>query len=224
MASQGPGQVARLLIGCLRPGSECSRDQPAAVAAVRAIAGADGAAAEALLQEGLLPALCAALPSPPNKVRVAGYAEFVGEACELLCELAEAAPERREVVLGAGALQALQATRATLALRPADDEEGQGVGRMVAEMFGTGRAKSEGELRDRAGAAVGRALARLGLQEREGAEGESVHVCAACGKQGGSSGMFRCGGCRAARYCGASCQRAHWKKHRPDCLKAQGKA
>ena len=38
-------------------------------------------------------------------------------------------------------------------------------------------------------------------------------VCEECGKLG----RKRCSGCRVARYCDASCQRRHWKTHRPHC-------
>ncbi len=34
----------------------------------------------------------------------------------------------------------------------------------------------------------------------------------------GALPLKQCGGCRAARYCGADCQRAHWREgHRAEC-------
>ena len=44
--------------------------------------------------------------------------------------------------------------------------------------------------------------------------------CAACGK---SPARSRCGRCRAVRYCGPACQRAHWKEHKAQCKKTTKK-
>ena len=40
--------------------------------------------------------------------------------------------------------------------------------------------------------------------------------CYQCGRDGAS---MQCSRCKSARYCGAECQRAHWKAHKPDCKK-----
>jgi tetratricopeptide (TPR) repeat protein len=40
--------------------------------------------------------------------------------------------------------------------------------------------------------------------------------CAACG---GGGAAKRCGACGGPAYCGAACQRAHWKAHKPACGK-----
>ena len=32
-----------------------------------------------------------------------------------------------------------------------------------------------------------------------------------------------CTGCASASYCNATCQRAHWKAHKPDCMAARPK-
>lgn len=40
--------------------------------------------------------------------------------------------------------------------------------------------------------------------------------CAACGAVGVKT---RCGACRGPSYCGADCQRAHWKEHKLRCAK-----
>jgi hypothetical protein len=47
----------------------------------------------------------------------------------------------------------------------------------------------------------------LGLVEME--------MCHKCGKIGHLKMCSRCG---AAYYCGSECQKAHWKKHKPDCV------
>ena len=39
-------------------------------------------------------------------------------------------------------------------------------------------------------------------------------VCAACGKTGAQS---RCSACRKVAYCSRSCQKSHWKSHKPEC-------
>lgn len=46
--------------------------------------------------------------------------------------------------------------------------------------------------------------------------------CAACGKEGN---LKSCGKCRLAKYCGETCQHAHWQQHKKDCNKysASGK-
>ena len=43
----------------------------------------------------------------------------------------------------------------------------------------------------------------------------SAESCAYCGKQG--AGFKRCSRCKQASYCGASCQNAHWKRHKKKC-------
>ena len=40
-------------------------------------------------------------------------------------------------------------------------------------------------------------------------------ACWKCGKAGGQ--LRNCSRCGVARYCGAECQRAHWKDHKPEC-------
>ena len=41
----------------------------------------------------------------------------------------------------------------------------------------------------------------------------------------GRSGVSvkNCSGCGIARYCGGTCQKQAWKRHKPDCLRVQGK-
>jgi hypothetical protein len=49
-------------------------------------------------------------------------------------------------------------------------------------------------------------------------------VCARCGTAaGGERGvkLMRCAGCQAVKYCGAACQRAAWRVHKPECRLAQ---
>lgn len=58
-------------------------------------------------------------------------------------------------------------------------------------------------------------------------KGAAVRSCDNCGRQRSSSQnnekqffrLLRCSGCRVARYCDASCQRAHWNAHRAECKK-----
>ena len=45
-------------------------------------------------------------------------------------------------------------------------------------------------------------------------------VCAAPGC-GGMSGLRRCGGCGAVRYCSEACCRAHWRDHKAECRRLQ---
>ena len=40
-------------------------------------------------------------------------------------------------------------------------------------------------------------------------------MCATCGK--GGDGLKACNGCKLVKYCDASCQRAHWPKHKKAC-------
>jgi hypothetical protein len=42
------------------------------------------------------------------------------------------------------------------------------------------------------------------------------HTCDACGSAP-TERLKRCGSCRAARYCSAACQRAHWAEHKATC-------
>ena len=43
--------------------------------------------------------------------------------------------------------------------------------------------------------------------------------CKKCGK----AGTLKCGACRTARYCGAACQKADWKKHKKECKEDEEK-
>lgn len=48
--------------------------------------------------------------------------------------------------------------------------------------------------------------------------------CAACGQpEGMAVKLKRCSGCHAVRYCGADCQRAHWRAHKAACRAAAAK-
>ncbi|KAG2347543.1 hypothetical protein BDR05DRAFT_958286 [Suillus weaverae] len=45
------------------------------------------------------------------------------------------------------------------------------------------------------------------------------HVCAACGKEEGTSGsLMICGRCKVVRYCSQGCQREDWKGHKKRCV------
>ena len=46
----------------------------------------------------------------------------------------------------------------------------------------------------------------------------TTHVCAACGA---ADATLRCGGCRAARYCDAECQKRDWRAHKAACRQRQ---
>ena len=48
-------------------------------------------------------------------------------------------------------------------------------------------------------------------------------VCAAHGC-GATTGLRRCGGCRAVRYCSVECSRAHWRAHKAECHRLQAEA
>jgi hypothetical protein len=44
----------------------------------------------------------------------------------------------------------------------------------------------------------------------------ATHTCAKCGV----SATLACSRCKAVKYCGAACQQAHWKAHKPQCVEA----
>ena len=44
-------------------------------------------------------------------------------------------------------------------------------------------------------------------------------ACACCGVREAERKFLRCSACHAAYYCGAECQRAHWKEHKKACKK-----
>lgn len=46
---------------------------------------------------------------------------------------------------------------------------------------------------------------------------ENTPQCAACGK--GGDGLKTCNGCKMVTYCNATCQKAHWQKHKTECKK-----
>ncbi|KAF9562458.1 hypothetical protein CPC08DRAFT_633992 [Agrocybe pediades] len=48
------------------------------------------------------------------------------------------------------------------------------------------------------------------------APGPSVSRCANCGKPGNPT-LQVCSSCKAVKYCSKSCQKAHWKIHKPQC-------
>ena len=43
----------------------------------------------------------------------------------------------------------------------------------------------------------------------------SESTCAQCGEAGGE--LLRCSKCRSTFYCGAACQKSHWKAHKKTC-------
>ena len=53
--------------------------------------------------------------------------------------------------------------------------------------------------------------------EREGTTGggKDMHRCGHCGKS--AALKLRCGRCRAVYFCDRDCQRAGWKRHKPQC-------
>ena len=63
----------------------------------------------------------------------------------------------------------------------------------------------------------GQLVERLGVAEA--ARGSQAAVsglgCAKCGKEGEK--LLSCGRCKKVRYCGAECQRGHWKIHKVNC-------
>jgi hypothetical protein len=62
------------------------------------------------------------------------------------------------------------------------------------------------------------ALARLSPEER--AAYDRAHPdnrCAGCTKPFDRASLKHCGRCREAHYCGAACQRAHYREHGPAC-------
>jgi len=46
-------------------------------------------------------------------------------------------------------------------------------------------------------------------------------ICAECGTS--SERNQKCIACKTVSYCSTDCQKSHWRIHKPDCLKAQGK-
>ena len=44
----------------------------------------------------------------------------------------------------------------------------------------------------------------------------TTSCCAECGEEGGVS-LKTCKECMTIKYCGATCQRKHWPKHKKDC-------
>ena len=46
---------------------------------------------------------------------------------------------------------------------------------------------------------------------------DNMSKCAACGK--GGDGLKACTACKLVKYCNATCQRAHWSKHKKECKK-----
>ena len=49
------------------------------------------------------------------------------------------------------------------------------------------------------------------------------HVCAVPGC-GATTGLKRCSGCHAVRYCSVECSRAHWRAHKTECWRLQAEA
>ena len=46
---------------------------------------------------------------------------------------------------------------------------------------------------------------------------QDERICGLCGQDGEDVHYLKCGNCRRIRYCGKSCQRAHWKDHKAVC-------
>jgi len=53
--------------------------------------------------------------------------------------------------------------------------------------------------------------------------GASSMICWSChSADGGPGGLFRCRGCKRARYCDPECQAADWERHQAYCVQKQG--
>lgn len=87
----------------------------------------------------------------------------------------------------------------------------------VPRAFGAGTTAGVG------GGAAARERARLRQLVDAAAPTSDAPRAAACGNPacagaaGGGGASLVCSRCRAARYCGAPCQRAHWAAHRGAC-------
>ena len=88
-------------------------------------------------------------------------------------------------------------------------------------------AAGQGLQQTRAGAAAGQGTATVSAQAASGptqlGAAQPAHpprVCAAPGCDA-TSGLKRCGACRAVRYCSVQCQRAHWPAHIAECRRMQ---
>jgi len=54
------------------------------------------------------------------------------------------------------------------------------------------------------------------------AAGASTTICWSChSADGGPGGLFRCRGCKRARYCDPECQAADWERHQDYCVQKQ---
>ena len=48
----------------------------------------------------------------------------------------------------------------------------------------------------------------------------NVFRCFLCQREGPSPPLRKCSQCEAAYYCSKTCQKAHWKVHKPACIAA----
>jgi hypothetical protein len=56
---------------------------------------------------------------------------------------------------------------------------------------------------------------------RTGKDKRNMAVCVVCGSP---KNVKSCSGCRQVRYCGAACQKDHWRQHKAECKKAAAAA
>ena len=49
-------------------------------------------------------------------------------------------------------------------------------------------------------------------------------ACAHCNASADDVDLSRCSGCKLRWYCGRACQKADYKAHKPECLRAQAQA
>mgnify|MGYP000110519241 CR=1 FL=1 len=55
------------------------------------------------------------------------------------------------------------------------------------------------------------------LQQLNIGHRDDMSKCSACGKVDDGLKMFMCNRCKMVKYCNATCQKAHWPKHKKEC-------
>lgn len=132
-------------------------------------------------------------------------------AADALEQLCLNSPERCRLAASSGAVPPLQR------LLSSTDGNTRSCGAAALAALRAGEAARPPPARD---APASSSQAPEATAAQQGTTGPVHRMCAAPGC-GATSGLRRCSGCRAVRYCSVECSRVHWREHKAECRRVQ---
>ncbi len=177
----------------------------------------DATCCAAILAAGAMQPLVQLLRTP-GRVAQACAADTLGNLCVMQPEAAAAAIQQAGSVMEA--LGQMAAASDDEQLRRAASRAMRCVTRAMETAAQQQAASSGSQPSASADGTAATNSQAAGPADHGEAAAKPARVCAApsCGA---TSGLKRCSGCRAVRYCSEACSRAHWRVHKAECRRYQ---